>query len=242
MSPVSLSKNLGELQKVQEEKVTSDRGQVTLQTSDKRPVAVKEKREKTFLLGTEAVFAVNFLRSELLPQVVRRLLASLAVVYLLANVVFLFVLFESAGKSRAEWRSLQAQIPSADSLNALHRELGQMQEQALKDIDQIGKVVAFKKERFPSGGKLASLAKTIPSRTWITSLSGDRTKRQLSIEATFLIDPSSPYELPMQSWMQALKSDPQFGKGLKGITLENSSQKMQGASELCFFRLTAEWQ
>ena len=64
----------------------------------------------------------------------------------------------------------------------------------------------------------------------------------LAIEAIYLIDPEAPYELPVKRWTEALRADPVFGRGLKRIDLETSSQKIQGKAEVYTFTLAAEWE
>jgi Tfp pilus assembly protein PilN len=96
-------------------------------------------------------------------------------------------------------------------------------------------------QRFPVGGKLAALSRTLPARTWITGLSGSREGRKLTVSAAYLVDADKPYELPTKSWIEALKADPRFSGGLKRLDLGSTSRKTQGTSELLAFDLIAEW-
>ena len=117
-----------------------------------------------------------------------------------------------------------------------------MQTQAAQDLSQLNVATTMQMQKFPVGGKLAALVKTLPARTWMTALSGDREGRKMRVEATYLINPESPYEFPTKKWIEALKADPSFRYRLKRVDLGNSSQKVQGKVELFSFDLTAEWE
>ena len=193
-----------------------------------------------------AVFSINFVRSDMVPMRFRRIMLYSILGYLAVNVAVLFGLMRMASNTQDEWQALQAalngELTSATAVNALTQEMDRMNAQATRDVEQLDRVIALKREEFFVGGKLASLARTIPIRTWITDISGDRDGRRITIQAAYLIDPEAPYDLPTKAWIDALRADPDFGDGLKQIVLGESSQKMQGSAELFSFDLIVEWE
>ncbi|MBI4436649.1 MAG: hypothetical protein HY590_04475 [Candidatus Omnitrophica bacterium] len=240
MTTFALTKALDKLQKVQEEKLQgiSNKQQAT---SDKRQATSALPMPHVSLRVGE-VFSINFLRGEVVPMRVRRTLAYAALGYLVVHLALLFILFKVASASRTEWQSLEATLGnSSASLGTLRQEMDTMVEQATRDIAQFNTFIALEKDQFPVGGKLAALAKTLPARTWVTGVSGDREGHKITVQASYLINPESPYELPMKKWVEALKGNDHFGKHLKRLNVESSSQKMQGKVELCNFELVAEW-
>ena len=190
-------------------------------------------------------FSINFIRQERIPLSVRRLLVSILLGYLAVNAVLFVALTGTAVSAHLQWRALRRTLqaaPSADAGNEIGRDMARLQDQAQEDLATLTAGVAQQRQRFPVAGKLAALTKTIPPRTWITSLSGKRDGRTLAIRAAYVVDPAAPYTLPMKGWMDALKADPSFGRGLKQLRLAASSRKTQGAAELVVFEMLADWQ
>ena len=191
------------------------------------------------------VFSINFLRNETVPMALRRTLVSVALGYLVVNALVMLWLFTSASQTRAQWgqlrTALQGHAPSPESVNTLRQKTGTLGDRAKEDLDKLSAVVTMKQQQFPVGGKLAALTRTIPARTWITGLSGEREKRSLTIHAAYLINPDHLYDLPTKGWIEALRADPSFRQGLKRLDLGESSRKMQGNAEIFSFDLLAEW-
>ena len=191
------------------------------------------------------VFSINLIRHQTLSLRVRRTLAYLGLGYLLANAVALVVLLAvAATTSRQIHRTrvqLTTQAPSASAVEVVRREMETVQQRATEELARLQAMVSQQQQRFPVGGKLAALARTVPPRTWITGLSGARKDRTLTIRAAYLIDPDHPYELPTKTWMDALRTDPTFRDGLKRLTLGTSSRTTLGKAELFSFDLIAEW-
>lgn len=196
-------------------------------------------------LRTQEVFSINFLRHEILPLPVRRTLASLAVVYLLAHAGIAVGLIGAGVAAQGEWRQIQADIngqaPSASAIRAMRRDMDVLHQQAGKDLAALNAMATLERQKFPVGAKLASLTKTLPARTWITGLSGKRDNHTLTVQAAYLTDPDAPYDLPTKAWIDALKADPAFSRGLKRLEMGASSRKHQGSAELFTFELIAEW-
>ena len=89
--------------------------------------------------------------------------------------------------------------------------------------------------------KLSGLTRTLPPRTWLTNLSGDRSGRTMTIQAAYLINPDAPYDLPTKAWLAALRDDPGFREGLTRLEMGQSSRKRVGDAELFHFDLEAAW-
>ena len=194
--------------------------------------------------GSE-VFSINFIRHTTVPRAVRRALVYVALGYLVVNVAVMIGLLGAAGRSRAEWRALQAtlkgQAASSAEVSAMKQEMATLHDRADGDLAQLNAFLALQQQRFPVGAKLSSLSKTVPARTWITGLSASREARTLTVQASYLIDAKKPYDLPTKEWIAELKADPDFRQGLKRLDLGSSSRKIQGNAELFVFELIAEW-
>ena len=195
--------------------------------------------------ATGEIFAVNFIRKEVMPQQVRRGLAYGLAGYLALNALLLvwmtlasFIFFVQAHLLQAR---LQNHLLSPTALTALRQEMQSLQERASQDLTQFNSALGLQHQRFLVGGKLAALAKTLPSRTWITQLSGKRAERAIDVQAAYLIDPDAPYSIPTKRWIEALRAEPSFKNGLKWLDLGTSSRKAQGGNELFVFDLSAEW-
>ena len=255
MTTFALTRKLEKLQKLQEmnegERVADNKeignpaspaGGAELGMRNEKPIPQSAIQTP----NPEAVFTINFLRHEIIPLSVRRTLIFVALAYLAAHVLFLGYLGSVAASSRAEWKKVQAgiqgEVPSAVALADLKTEMATMQENAAKELGELNRIIVRKREEFPFGGKLAALARTLPARTWITALSGDRENRRITIQATYLVNPENPYDHPTKKWIDALKADPSFGSRLKRCDLGASSQKMQGKVEIYSFELVSEWE
>ena len=124
---------------------------------------------------------------------------------------------------------------------ASRQAMADLQAQAAIETTELTAMNAQLATRFPVGAKLAALTTTLPARTWLTGLEAKRDASTLTIRAAYFIDPEHPYELPTTRWIQALKADPTFGRGLKRLDLQNSSRQTQKRAELFAFTLLAEW-
>ena len=196
--------------------------------------------------GRGPIFAINFIRRETVPLRVRRLLAHAALGYLLANTIlfigFMGTALHSHIQSRKFQQRLQGKRPAPALVRTVRGETETLQEQAKEELAQLNAIMTQRRQRFPIGGKLAALTKTLPARTWVTSLSDVGENRTITLQAAYLVDPERPYDLPMKGWMEALRADPYFVQGLKRLDLGSSSRKTQGKAELVLFELVAEWQ
>ena len=196
--------------------------------------------------GSQAeIFSINFLRHETLPLSVRRTLLSLAVVYLVVQMAIAIGLvmtaFAYGRDSFLLHRRIAYQSPTSPSVKSLRKDMQVVHAAADQELAQLNRFLALQRERFPVSGKLGALTKTLPPRTWITELSGNRERHAMTIRAAYLIDPDNPYALPTKEWVGALKQDPAFSLGLKRLELGTSSHKTQGRAEVFTFELLAEW-
>ena len=191
------------------------------------------------------VFSINFLRHQSLPLSVQRTLISLGVVYVLAQIGVAVILVTMSANYLREGQQVQRQIrsalPSGSALKSLKQAMQSTQAAALEELNQLQAYLTLQQERFPVGGKLAVLSKTLPTRTWITQIAGNRDRHTITVSASYLIDPNNPYALPTKEWIEALKQDASFNHGLKKLELGNTSRKSINRSELFLFELVAEW-
>ena len=191
------------------------------------------------------VFSINLIRHQTLSLRVRRTLAYLGLGYLLANAVALVVLLAVAATTSQQIHrtrvQLTTQAPSASAVEVVRREMETVQQRATEELARLQAMVSQQQQRFPVGGKLAALARTVPPRTWITGLSGARKDRTLTIRAAYLVDPDQPHALPTKGWLEALRADAAFGPGLKRLEMASSTRTSQGRAELFTFELVAEW-
>ena len=198
-------------------------------------------------LTRSEVFSINFIRHETVPLRIRRTLIYVAVGYLAANVIMMVGLIGAGIRIRSQWQEVQTtisqgQIPSAGVKGVATQEMEALHDRATEDLNRLNAIRALQQRRFPVAGRLAALTKTLPARTWITALSGDREQRTMTIHAAYLIDSEKPYELPAKSWIEGLKSDLCFRQGLKRLELSSSSRKTRGSAKLFLFDLIAEWE
>lgn len=193
-----------------------------------------------------SVFSINFIRYEVIPPQVQRALLTAGAGWLLLNVVvlvWLVVAMASAlGQSHRFRSSVTTQMASTGTVQGAAQEMETLRQHALENTAELQGVIATERQRFPVGEKLAGLTRTLPPRTWLTSLSGDRSNRTMTIKAAYLINPESPYELPTKGWLAALKDDPSFGQGLTRLEMGQSSRKRVGEAELFVFDVEAAWQ
>ncbi len=241
-STLSMTKALNKLQKLQEERL-----QETSNMQHATSALTPHSQLHTPNFGVHGeVFSINFLRHETMPRRIRRTFAYGAFGYLALSLTCFFYLFHVGSSLKAEGQRLKGLLNGdASSVavpGAAKQEMATMYQQAVKDLGQLTAAIEQEKSQFPVGGKLAALVKTLPARTWLTKLSGDRAGRRVTVEACYLINPEAPYELPTKRWTDALRADPAFSKKLKRIDLAESSQKMQGKAELFTFELVAEWE
>jgi Tfp pilus assembly protein PilN len=192
------------------------------------------------------VFSINFIRHEVIPPQVQRKLLTAGAGWLLLNVIVLTWLVVAMAGAVAQSQVLRLrvtkQMASAGTADRAAQEMSTLRQHALENTAKLQAVIAMEQQRFPVGEKLAGLTKTLPPRTWLTNLSGDRSGRTMTIQAAYLINPASPYDLPTKGWLAALKEDPSFGQGLTRLEMGQSSRKRVGEAELFLFDLEAAWQ
>ena len=212
----------------------------------KSPVHIPTSRPKpcTWANSRAEVFSINFIRSKNIPVRVRRLIVHLALGYLGANIVLMVCFLSLAGAFQAQSRKLQDSLPAQSSSSAdgaLTEQMGSLYKKASENLTRLNSVIAVRKQIFPVAGRLAALARTLPTRTWITQLSGERDERTIHLSANYLIDKEHPSDLPVKEWTDALKADPYFGQNLKRLDINSSSRKTQGKAELFSFDMIAQW-
>ena len=194
---------------------------------------------------SDGVFSINFIRNEFLPVCTRRAIVYGASAYLALNLVWGVSLLADAFATRMKISSVENQLRRGQTPGLTpsesNSEMSALYEHAIQDLGQMNSVTSLMRRRFPGAGKLDALSQTLPARTWITEISANRDARMLTFHAMYLLDPAKPYELPTKGWVQALKADPNFSRGLKRLELGNSFQKSQGSAELFSFELNAEW-
>ena len=193
---------------------------------------------------TSAAFSINFAPRTFLSPRLRRALVSLTAGYLLTAAVCGCLLLGLTLWTHLDARRLQQRLghtgtPAAEQ--ASRQTMADLRAQAGLQTPQLNAMSAQLATRFPVGAKLAALTTTLPARTWLTGLEAKRDSRTLTIRAAYFIDPEHPYELPTTRWLEALKADPKFSRGLKRLELQDSSRKTQGRAELFVFTLSAEW-
>jgi len=193
------------------------------------------------------VFSINFIRRETLALRIRRSLVYVGLGYLALHAAIMLWLLASAvlahHQSQRMQRLLHSRSPSvASPAGVSQQEMESLRDRAAADLAMLNAMATLQQQRFFIGPKVAGLARTLPARTWITNLTGHRQGRSLTIQAAYLVNPETPYELPAKEWMAALKDDAGFGPGLQRLELGSTSRKMQGMADLYYFELSAEWQ
>ena len=196
--------------------------------------------------SSTAVFSINFIRNEFLPLRTRRILVYVALGYLALHIFWTAGLVGQAFYLNAKAANIERQIGNVAPPAVFQKEtisgMETLYERAVQDLGRVKTVDHLMKRRFLNTAKWDAVTRTLPARTWISEISGDRGTRTLNIHAMYLVDPAKPYELPTKNWMQALRADPRFSRGLKRFELGSSSQKTQGAAELFSFEWIAEWE
>ena len=191
------------------------------------------------------VFSINFIRKELHYLRVSRILAYVAFISLAVNAVILVLMiamsYYNHSKSSSLEDALKNQVSSKTDLKNLVPELELIKKQASDNLRRMNSIITLQKNKFATAEKLAGLSRTLPPATWITHLDTDRSARTIAIQATYIVEPNHPYQVPIKQWIEALKADPGFGRDLKNIELKQSSQKMQEQVEVCIFELLAQW-
>ncbi|MDP3704148.1 MAG: hypothetical protein Q8R78_07145 [Candidatus Omnitrophota bacterium] len=138
-------------------------------------------------------------------------------------------------------QDVKAQVASAATVGGASQEMDALRERASENLARLNTVIAQEAQRFPVAAKLSGLTRTLPPRTWLTNLSGDRSGRTMKIQAAYLINPDAPYDLPTKTWLAALRDDPGFREGLTRLEMGQSSRKRVGDAELFLFDLEAAW-
>ena len=192
-------------------------------------------------------FSINLVRQEVLPPSVRRLAVYVALGYLAIHALFLIGFLGTALHDGVARYQLQAkyrgQTPATAPGNALKREMRVLNERASDNLAQLNTMVTLQRQQFPVGEKLAGLSRTLPDRTWITSISGKRGDYSIAVQATYLVNDEKPYDVPTKQWIEALRADPSFGRDLRRLDVGASSRKKsQGETERYSFELNAGWQ
>ena len=190
-------------------------------------------------------FAINFIRQDHLRLLLRHGLRIFLAVYLIVQgIVLVGMLLTGVTMDirRSQLQSLIQEkfsfVPSADQIRSERRAL---KTEVQNQKDRLNAVISSQKGRFRMANKLASLKKTLPSRTWITSLRGGSRDRTLTIRAAHWVSEDGFYKVVAKNWSEALRSDPIFSQGLQSLELKSSSQKSSGRNELYSFELTARW-
>ena len=191
-------------------------------------------------------FSINLVRHEVLPRSVRRLMAYAALGYLAVHALFLMGFLGTTLHHYVARRQLQArfrgQTPITAPGNVLKREMRFLNERASGNLVELNTIATLQRQQFPIGGKLAALSRTLPDRTWITSVSGKREDHSVTVQANYLINEDQPYDVPTKQWMEALRADPSFSTDLRRIDVGTSSRKKShGEAELFSFELNAGW-
>ena len=192
------------------------------------------------------VFSINLIRRQAVALPVRKIGLYVAIAYLALQILWTVVLvatgLHAVGKHWGLKNEVEKRGLDLGSMSTLKNEVEALQKEAQGHVSQFNQILALEKARFPMAGKWAALTETLPSRTWIKRLSGNREKRLLQIQAVYLVDPQKPFDLPVKIWIASLKKDPRFGTNLKRLDLETSSRTdPQAHVSLYTFDLAAEW-
>jgi hypothetical protein len=213
--------------------------------SKKTPAAKLPKFMEMESFGSgNTVFQIDFLRRRFLPRQIRFLLVWIVVGWLALQTVIFGVLALQCLYGHARNFQLKSRIEK--NLGTLNRA------QLVPAMDTLHKAVMYRlmdlqtqvrlqNERFLFAGKLAGLTRTLPARTWIREIVSDRAQRTLTIHGSFLIDPRNPYEIPISSWIEALKKDPQFSAGLVKIDMTEASSSTREKADIYLFQILCQW-
>jgi len=176
---------------------------------------------------------------------VQRRLLTAGAGWLLLNVIvlaWLIVSMVAALSQSQQFRSGVTKQMAAGTAGGVAQEMDTLRQHVLESTAELQAVIAMEQQRFPVGEKLAGLTRTLPPRTWLTHLAGERNGRTMTIQAAYLITPDSPYDLPTKSWLAALRDEPGFREGLTRLEMGQSSRKRAGEAELFVFDVEAAWQ
>lgn len=191
------------------------------------------------------VFSINFIRKESLALRVRHALIYGALVISTVQIVIFLVLVVMAsmihGAVKNERARPQLQNLSSNSIPVIYDEISSLDRKAGRTLAQLNTRIEQEALRFPIGGKLAALSKTIPPRTWITKIKGDHSRRSMKIYANYVLDSENPQILPVKDWIDALHEDSAFSSELKQLEMVSSSRSQQGKAKLFSFEIQAEW-
>ncbi len=190
-------------------------------------------------------FSINLVHQEVASLRVRHLVAGAVAAYLVINAAILIWFLRDMALAEVQGRRIQAELQrhsSAVTLAALKQEIEALNGRAKEESAQLHAIVAQQQEQFPIGGRLAILVKTLPERTWITGLSGDRERRSLTVRVSCLVDPVAPNLLPAEDWTRILKADAVFSQGLTHLEVTSSSQQtQQGRAQRMDYEWVARW-
>ena len=194
---------------------------------------------------TVPAFSINFHRRRMLSVGARRALLYVMLGYLALNVVVAGSLMVMAQHTRGQRKQIEHVVSAGAVAEGASpdviRQMQALETNATTQLKSLTTAVALQRARWPLGGKLAALTRTLPHRTWITTLSADREHRKLTINARYFVDPANPYDYPAKAWLEALRADPSFRVGLKQLDLGSSSTQNQGNAQVYVFQVNGEW-
>jgi len=191
-----------------------------------------------------AVFSINFTRQRSIPLWARRALLYGLLAYVAAQALLWVALLVMAAHGHVQASRLRVQLAPRVPVGALpdlEQAMDALRTRATEHAERLRTIAAEQAEGFPVAGKWAALTKTLPPRMWITQLSGDGKERKLTWTAQYLLDQRRPHIMPVQAWMDALRSDPVFGRSLEHLELVSSTRKLQATAELFTCDIVARW-
>ncbi len=195
--------------------------------------------------GTQQTFSINFIKQKTVPLKFRRAAALAAVFYLALNGILAAGFLGSGAAASLQSLGLKNKLSKLAAgpitADSLEQDMEPFYSHAAQSLDGLNRVIASGHQRFPVGGKIAAVVKTLPNRTWITSFSSKHPERTLRLEALYLVDPKAPNKLPLKTWERALRADAVFSQGLKKLSLGQTSSVKQGKADCVRFDLVAEW-
>jgi Tfp pilus assembly protein PilN len=186
-------------------------------------------------------FAINFVRSRNMSESTRRVLFYSGAAFLAINFLVIFWFLILSIYLTGHQVVLKHKFQKNAATSTLQSDIEKLGTEASQNLSQLNTIMDLQRNRFYSAGKLAGLARTIPSRTWITGLDEKADQRTLVIRARYLIDPKNPYQVPIKEWGEALKKDAAFGAKLTRFDLKSSTQTVEGKAEVICFELSVEW-
>lgn len=219
-------------------------------TQEQMPQAVRERvtsglRPAASGAAAGPVFSINFIRHHAYATRIQKWLAGMAGWYLLINAVVAVVLVGEAVSSSLRGQAMRAQAQQSGTAAATplvgDLDMERLHQRATEHLVILRALIARQQSRFPIAGKLAAITTTLPARTWLTGISGDRAGRTLTVRASYLVNPEAPYDLPVNGWIESLKSHPRFGQGLQRLELGASSRERVGSATLVTLELLGAW-